>query len=62
MATVPGREGTAGPGPGESHGTCALCGRFRPFGMTQERLARERVLAATPAGARRAPSGEVPGA
>lgn len=38
----------------ESHGPCASCGKFRPYGLTPERLAQERVLAAIPTGRRAA--------
>ena len=38
----------------ESHGTCGLCGKFRPFGLTPERLTAERALAAIPVGHRAA--------
>lgn len=36
----------------ESHGNCARCTRFRPYGITPERLARVRELSAIPPGAR----------
>lgn len=35
-----------------SYGRCLLCGRFRPHGLTPERLARARMLQAQPAGQR----------
>lgn len=35
-----------------NHGRCAVCDRFRPFGMTEENLARARELSAIPTGAR----------
>jgi hypothetical protein len=35
-----------------SYGRCLLCGRFRPWGLTPERLARARMLQAQPAGQR----------
>lgn len=35
------------------HGRCALCGRRRSYGVSAETLARQRQLAALPAGARR---------
>lgn len=34
------------------YGRCTACGRFRPWGLTPERLARARVLQAQPAGQR----------
>jgi hypothetical protein len=44
----------------EGYGRCTFCGRFRPFGLTPERLARCRALAAIPAGTR--PTEGEPGA
>jgi hypothetical protein len=35
------------------HGRCTVCGRFRPFGVTEERLAIARDLQTIPHGARR---------
>lgn len=40
------------PGP-TAYGTCGACGRFRPYGLEAERLARLRELQAVPKGARR---------
>lgn len=39
------------------HGVCLWCGRFRPYGLTEENLTRARELSAVPAGARK-PSGD----
>lgn len=45
----------------EGYGRCARCTRFRPYGMTPERMARTRDLQAIPFGARRASDGEQTG-
>lgn len=37
----------------ESHGACGLCGKFRPWGLTPERIERAKVLAAIPVGQRK---------
>ncbi|MFD0429452.1 hypothetical protein ACFQ60_22515 [Streptomyces zhihengii] len=34
------------------YGECGMCGRFRPYGVTPERLARARALAVIPRGSR----------
>lgn len=41
----------------EGYGRCFHCGRFRPWGMKPERLARVRELQATPARARKLTTG-----
>jgi len=38
---------------GGNYGRCAVCDRFRPFGFTDDNLARARDLQAIPPGARR---------
>ncbi|MBP2704433.1 hypothetical protein JOL79_11470 [Microbispora sp. RL4-1S] len=42
----------------EGYGRCLHCGRFRPWGMQPERLARVRELQTIPAGARWVPTQE----
>lgn len=45
----------------EGYGRCARCMRYRPFGMTPDRMARTRDLQAIPSGGRRAADGEQTG-
>ncbi|MER8158132.1 hypothetical protein [Streptomyces sp. NPDC094472] len=42
----------------DGYGRCARCDRFRPFGITADRLARTRELSAIPRGCRRAAAQE----
>ncbi|MEU8270152.1 hypothetical protein AB0B89_23710 [Sphaerisporangium sp. NPDC049002] len=42
----------------EGSGRCARCTRYRPYGMTTDRMARVREMQAIPSGGRRAADGE----
>ena len=44
----------------KTYGSCAACGRFRPFGITDANLARARELQTVPHGGRRADAEERP--